>query len=333
MQPVHLILICAPSQQGQVGAILGARCYQLALPAGSREQVEGDCRTHLMQQCSSDLLEHIQDAARCVHQHGEVRGAGKQAQQQQQDLEGAGAQQQQQQQQGASAAAAAMPAAARRLAERLAGALAEAHCSALAAHSRQLSTHPVGGCASTGDAPSGSNSSSNGEGCASPVALWSAQDLACQALPLSKPADAICSMQQLLRSLRQPLAARRSALAAGLAGVRRYKALLQHVPTAAANSGTPAAPASAAAAATAAAAEVHRSPALPADVLCMGQEAAASAGTGKLLADLGVLEAKWAVELSEVRDSKATKTSESCPCMLCPSRQCPTANLLYAPTA
>jgi hypothetical protein len=51
--------------------------------------------------------------------------------------------------------------------------------------------------------------------------------LACQAVPLSKPSDAIRTTQQLLAVLRPPLLRRAAALRAGAAGARQYVAAAQ----------------------------------------------------------------------------------------------------------
>lgn len=283
---VHLVLLCAESQSAQLQGLLGPQCYQLALPAASREQLEGDCRAQLMQQCSAALVDHIQDAARgsSHHQQGQQL---LQQQQHHQDDDGrhAAPQQQQQQQQGPDPVTAGAMPAARRLAERLAAVVAKAHLSALAAYTRRYNTHV--GASKAVNALSSSKGSGGGSSCSMP---WTAHDLACQAVPLSKPSDAVCSMQVLLRNLRQPLPARRSALAAGLEAAGRFITSLS--------------PAAADCTAAMAAAAVTSTAGGEQDsaVTNGGHEAAAAVPPhGQLLGDLGALQAKWAAELVQVR--------------------------------
>lgn len=245
IQPVHLVLICALSQPAQLESILGPECYKLVLPGvPSRDSWEEDCRAQLMQEMGSALAEHLQDVSRCatqqqqqaaaaavvaadtptgqgeqhglVHQHESALAAGQEAAA---DTTKAEQQQQQQREQTAAMAAGSMPAA-QRLAERLSHVLAAAHMDTVAAVAQQCSAG-VGGDAGQAQGlakgqyharhrPCSNTSSMIREGgSVQNPGIWPAHDLACEAVPLWKPADVLCTFQQLLPTLRQPLAARR----------------------------------------------------------------------------------------------------------------------------
>jgi hypothetical protein len=226
MPQVNLILLCAPSQCPSLHSAMGPRCFKLALPgAPTREQLEEDCRVQLAQDCSKHLSDHLQDLGQYTKQYREALQTAVQEnsgpplpQEQGQGLLSQGQQQQsctthgpapsatagaalQHALQGPAGAAPAAPSVGR-LAERLSGALAAIHMTAVEAYTPLYSSN----IAATNDAQP----------------LWTAHDRVCQAVLLSKPADVVRALQQLLLALRQPLLNHRSALKAALKGAQRH---------------------------------------------------------------------------------------------------------------
>lgn len=166
----HLVLLCMPHQQQALQSSLGgSHCYQLCLPGEqTREQLQQDCRTQLIAGFSKDLTQHVQDvAALSKHNCRKPASSSSSAPQSSQQQVGEDRGQPEQQCGGATHAASAVTEA-RHLADTLAGAMAEAHSSAVAAYQVHYSS----------DTQHGNSSISSSQACY-------------EAVPLSRPADVL----------------------------------------------------------------------------------------------------------------------------------------------
>lgn len=204
IRPLHVVLLCKLSQSRQLQGVLGCRCYQLAIPGTPhREQLESDIRAQLLAQRSSALSAHIQDLNEAL-QTGIQSGSLSPA----------------------------------RLADGLASVLADVHLTAAAAYAANFSTHAGShGRTSSGavtalrqrSTPPHAPAASvlGGSSTARPLVAAADDDLRIyEAVPLSKPSEALHLAQHLWVECRQRQTARRAALRSALTGAQRYLELL-----------------------------------------------------------------------------------------------------------